>query len=182
MSGQQKQQDKTEQFVEQSVDQLVDGYYVFLDKLQGWLEKADENAGPVLVNGLKSAEEFMHDLGQWTESEINLISDYVKRDVHEIALRLEKSNKSLAQWLEIEPEKVEQGVLSVLSLMTDQTRLELDKLKHLAQQQPNVWHTGEVTVAGILVCNTCGKELHYQKPGRIPPCPKCHKTEFVFKE
>ena len=39
-------------------------------------------------------------------------------------------------------------------------------------------HTGEVTGAGTLVCDKCGEKLHFHKAGKIPPCPKCHATQF----
>ena len=29
-----------------------------------------------------------------------------------------------------------------------------------------------------LECQECGKVIEMHKTGRIPPCPKCHKTEF----
>ena len=38
--------------------------------------------------------------------------------------------------------------------------------------------SGEITSAGKLICKSCGYEMHFKKKGRIPPCPKCHKTEF----
>jgi len=38
--------------------------------------------------------------------------------------------------------------------------------------------TGEVTSPGTLTCQECQAELHMKTVGRIPPCPKCHKTVF----
>jgi isocitrate dehydrogenase len=40
------------------------------------------------------------------------------------------------------------------------------------------YRSGEITSAGTLTCNACGHEMHFKKTGRIPPCPKCHATEF----
>ena len=40
------------------------------------------------------------------------------------------------------------------------------------------YKTGEVTHGGTFSCTGCGAELNLKKPGRIPPCPKCSKTEF----
>ncbi|MBC8554830.1 MAG: hypothetical protein H8D23_34900 [Candidatus Brocadiales bacterium] len=36
----------------------------------------------------------------------------------------------------------------------------------------------QVTGPGVLECDECGNQLHYYKAGRIPPCAKCHKTNF----
>ena len=43
------------------------------------------------------------------------------------------------------------------------------------------YHTGEITGPGTLVCDNCGEELHFHKPSRIPPCPKCKGTSFHRK-
>lgn len=40
------------------------------------------------------------------------------------------------------------------------------------------YKTGEVTHGGEFVCTNCASKIHLKKPGRIPPCPKCTKTDF----
>ena len=40
------------------------------------------------------------------------------------------------------------------------------------------YKTGEITHGGEFVCANCESKIHLKKPGRIPPCPKCSKTEF----
>ncbi len=155
-------------------DKLVNGYNIMVDKLSEWTEKADETAGPMIINGVKEAEEFMAQLENWSKEEIDLISRYVKRDLHDAASKMEVENKNFQQWLEFDLHQVEEKLLAVFSSMADQTRLELDHLKEMA----NEWHTGEVTSMGTLVCKQCGKEMHFHKAGRIPPCPSCYHTHF----
>lgn len=161
-----------------NMDKLVEGYDTMMEQLSAWVEKADENAGPLLTSGLHDAAEFMHDLGQWSKEEVDLLSGYIKRDIHDIAVNLEKQNQSLAEWLQFDVQQIESKLLDVFSSMTDKTRTELDKLSHLAEQE-HVWHTGEVTSVGTITCKQCQTPLHYHKAGRIPPCPKCHHTEFI---
>jgi len=160
--------------LEGATDKLVDGYNTMLDKLSEWTEKADEAAGPMITNGVKESEEFLVGLKHWSKEEINLISRYVQRDLHDAASKMEGNNKSFQQWLEFDIHQVEEKLLSVFAGMADQTRVELDHLKDMA----NEWHTGEVTSIGTLVCKKCGKELHFHKAGRIPPCPACSHTHF----
>lgn len=159
---------------EDVTDKLVHGYNTMLDKLSEWTEKADETAGPMIINGVKDAEEFLSELQEWSKEEIDLISRYVRRDLHDAASKMESENKSFQDWLEFDLHQVEEKLLSVFANMADQTRQELDHLKEMA----NEWHTGEVTSIGTLACTKCGKELHFHKAGRIPPCPSCHHTEF----
>lgn len=40
------------------------------------------------------------------------------------------------------------------------------------------YRTGEITHGGEFVCTNCNGKIHLKQPGRIPPCPKCTKTEF----
>ena len=160
--------------IEEATDKLVHGYNTMMDKLSEWTEKTDETAGPMIINGVKEAEEFLDGLQKWSKEEINLISRYVKRDLHDAAIKMEKENKSFQQWLEFDFNQVEDKVLSVFANMADKTREELDHLSEMA----NEWHTGEVTSIGTLACKKCAKEMHFLKAGRIPPCPSCHHTEF----
>ena len=41
-----------------------------------------------------------------------------------------------------------------------------------------VYKTGEITHGGEFACLNCEAKIHLKHPGRIPPCPKCTKTEF----
>lgn len=40
------------------------------------------------------------------------------------------------------------------------------------------YKTGEITHGGEFICASCEAKIHLKQPGRIPPCPKCAKTEF----
>ncbi len=166
--------DKKYTHIEEATDKLVHGYNAMIDKLSEWTEKADESAGPMIINGVKEAEEFLNGLHQWSREEISLISRYVQRDLHDTAIKLEKENKNFQDWLEFDVRQVEEKVLSVFSSMADKTRQELDHINEMASE----WHTGEVTSIGTLACKNCGKEIHFHKAGRIPPCSSCHHTEF----
>jgi len=41
-----------------------------------------------------------------------------------------------------------------------------------------IYKTGEVTHGGTFICTGCKAEINLKKPGHLPPCPKCSKTEF----
>jgi len=40
------------------------------------------------------------------------------------------------------------------------------------------YKTGEISHGGEFICTNCNGKIHLKHPGRIPPCPKCTKTEF----
>lgn len=159
---------------EKPTDKLVHGYNTMMDKLSEWAEKADEQAGPLLTNGLRETARFMDELSDWSKEEIDLISRYVKRDLHDAAVNMEKDNQDLKAWFRFDLNLIEDKILDIFASMTDRTRQELNKLDKMA----NEWHTGEITGIGTLVCKKCGKEIHFHKPGRIPPCSQCKHTSF----
>ncbi|MBF0264392.1 MAG: zinc ribbon-containing protein [Gammaproteobacteria bacterium] len=161
-------------------DHLTHGYDQLLEKLNEWSEKSDESTGPLLMQGLEDAAKLLSEMGQWTKEEIDLLSLYVKRDLHHTAQKLQENNNKLIEWLDLDIKIIEDKLLTVFSDMADQTRIELDKLHHLAETADDL-HTGEVTSLGVISCKSCGKEMHFHKSGRIPPCPSCHKTVFVRK-
>ncbi len=75
-------------------------------------------------------------------------------------------------------ELVEERLLDVFAKVADKTRLELAQLEAQAKRA-ETYHTGEITSIGTLACHACDTLVHFKKTGRIPPCPKCHKTVFV---
>lgn len=162
-------------------DKLATGYDEMLEKLSEWAEKSNEKAGPLLLQGMEETSNFFQQVGQWSRDEIDLISRYLSRDLHHMAKNLEKNNQKLVDWLEIDEQKVEEKLLQLLSHTTDHTRKELDHLKFLAEHAEEL-HTGEVTTIGTIVCKNCGKEMHFYKSGRIPPCSACHQTLFTRKQ
>jgi len=172
-------QDKNQKHnLDDATDKLINGYNTMLDKLSEWTEKADETAGPMIINGVKETEEFLAEFQEWSKEEIDLISRYVKRDLHDAASKMETNNKDFKEWLEFDLQRVEERLLSVFANMADKTREELEHLNDMA----NEWHTGEVTGIGTLTCTHCGKELHFHKSGRIPPCSSCNHTQFKRKD
>jgi len=40
------------------------------------------------------------------------------------------------------------------------------------------YRTGEMTHGGSFACSQCGQAVVLKRPGHLPPCPKCHGTDF----
>ena len=41
-----------------------------------------------------------------------------------------------------------------------------------------IYKTGETSHGGEFICTSCSGTIHLKRAGRIPPCPKCRKTEY----
>ena len=87
------------------------------------------------------------------------------------------TDDDLTGWLQMDLQLVENWVWDRFASVADRTRLEWIELQHQLQRAAE-YHTGEVAGPGTLACEGCGETLQYTKPGRIPPCPRCHGTVY----
>ncbi len=77
----------------------------------------------------------------------------------------------------LNPSRLGAGALASMAKLMHVTGVALSKFADKADHALTC-KSGEITSAGRLECKACGYEMHFKKTGRIPPCPKCHKTEF----
>ena len=77
----------------------------------------------------------------------------------------------------LDPTRLGAGALASLSSLL---HLAGDTFRELAAKtdQALTCKTGELTSAGGLTCEKCGKTIKLKKSGRIPPCPNCQGTNF----
>ncbi len=158
-------------------DTLLQTYHSMLDSIKSLWHTAEEKALPTLKENLEKAAEKAAEVGELTREEIDKLSDYIERDLEEAADYLAENGRELKNLLETDLEFAEMEFAEKFLELADTTRLQLDALAEQARQV-GVWHTGEISNVGILYCTHCGEALHFNKPGHIPPCPKCKGTEF----
>ena len=157
-------------------EKLLKAYNTMRETLKSVWHEAEEKALPGLKQALETAEQKASDLGELSREEIQRLSDYLKRDLQEAAEALADNSLKLAEWLEFDTELAESRLGEWAAQVADPTLVALERLRE--QARLGEWHTGEITGPGILICQKCGEELHFDKPGHIPPCPKCHATVF----
>ena len=135
-----------------------------------------EKTGPALHNLIDDMSEKFSDLEELTKEQSEKIAEYLKRDLTEAANYMVDSGDDFKKWLAIDTELIEDFLLDHMMQAADQTTIELNKLKNAAQTAE--YHTGEVTGPGVLICDHCGEQIHFNNPGHIPPCAKCQGTQF----
>lgn len=160
----------------ESQDKLLKAYNVMRDALKTAWHDTGEKALPTLKHTLDAAEEKASDLNELSREEIQRLSDYLKRDIHDAAESLADNSKQLAEWLEFDAELAESKLADWVTKVANPTIVELEKIREQARM--GEWHTGEITGPGILTCEKCGEKLHFDSAGHIPPCPKCHATVY----
>ena len=137
-------------------------------------EQAEEKTAHTLSALIDQSAELISEAEEVSREQINEVSNYLKRDIKEAADFLSENEKELGDWLGFELKLLENNIIEKLFDAVDPTTLNLLQLK----EQASHLHTGQVTGPGSIACDACDEILHYYKAGRIPPCPKCHNTEF----
>ncbi|HID49438.1 MAG TPA: hypothetical protein EYP40_07495 [Chromatiales bacterium] len=160
----------------ESQDKLLKAYNTMRAALKSAWHEAGQKALPTLKQALDAAEQKVSDLDELSREEIQRLSEYLKRDLQEAGEALADNSKKLAEWLEFDTELVESRLSEWVAQVANPTIVELERLRE--QARLGEWHTGEITGPGILTCQGCGEQLHFDQPGHIPPCPRCHATVF----
>jgi DNA-binding ferritin-like protein len=162
-------------------DKFLKTYHAMLEQIKNLWHTAEEKALPTLSENIDKAAETASRLGELSKEEAEKIGTYIQRDLEDagkyISDYVATNGPQLENWFKNELEFAEYEFVQMFATLADKTRLELDALAERARQV-GVWHTGEITNVGVLYCQTCDEVLHFKKPGHIPPCPKCHGTEF----
>lgn len=156
---------------------LESAYEHMLETAKEFVVNAREHSGPVIKQALKEAREKASDVSELTTEEIDKLSSYIEKDLVEAADFMQEQERELADWLHLDVLLIEKFLLDKFSSLADRTRIELEEWS-LNADVFGEWHTGEIVSMGVLRCEACGEELHFEKPGHIPPCPKCHATKF----
>jgi rubrerythrin len=164
---------------EQELEQkLVAAYDKMMGRINSLLNSAEQHALPTLQSNIAKAKKQAIELKEITKEEAEKIGTYLQRDIHQAADYLKQSEQSFSTWFNFDVELIEARLLEAFSNVADKTSLELARLAVQAKLSQQ-YHTGEITTIGTLTCNACGTTMHFKKTSRIPPCPKCHKTQFV---
>jgi len=155
------------------VEKMVAAYETMFKRVNEMSDKAT----PVLQKSLDQAREMAIELGELTREEAEKVSKYVERDIKDAASFIVETGQDFRDWFSFDVQLIEAKFYDMFASVADQTSLELKALAERARRA-SLFHTGEVTGPATLVCTKCGEALHFKKTGRVPPCPKCHATEF----
>lgn len=154
------------------IEAMGEAYELFLEKAQ---QKAHQGGTAVhhLIDGIRGD---IVALNKLSEDEVIKLEEYVKRDLIDAATYLDKTGDELKGWLGFDVVLLKQAFWERFSKAADQTTTALYELQQQAESAE--YHSGELVGLGTLVCDQCGEKLHFHKPGRIPPCPRCKRAHF----
>lgn len=130
-----------------------------------------------LTDAIKEAEHVLLNIGTFTHEEVELTAKYVTRDLTDMGGFLHDTEEDLVDWLLFDVELIEDRLWESFVSIADQTLLDRQALTFRLERGP-MYKIGEVTAIGSLQCDNCGQIMHFHKISHIPPCPKCHGSEF----
>ena len=145
------------------------------EKIIARTEELLQSGKKSLDEAIKKAGEEMSSAGQFTREQAEKISSFVKRDIEHTVDSATKAKESFKE--AVDPQRVAAGAQSIFARILSSTAETLSELAARSERQLT-FKTGEVTSPGTLTCKNCGEEIHMKKTTRIPPCPRCHQTQF----
>jgi len=148
-------------------------YDALADKFHEEFENAAENTSEIAKKAMDKARKKLTEAGQFTEEKGEKLKEFLENDLARVAQGISKGAKE-----KLNPSRLGTGALASMSKLLHKTS---EALSHFAEKADSslTCKSGEITSAGKLVCKACGHAMNFKKTGRIPPCPKCHKTEFT---
>ncbi len=161
-----------------SKERQVKAYDKMIERVRHLLHVAEHKTVPPLEHAIHMARDKAVELGEVSRDEAEKIGAYLRRDMHELAMHMNDTGAELRSWFHMDLELIEAKLVDLMSQVADKTRLELAQLATSAHS-PLLYRTGEISGPGTLQCRSCGAHIRFTKTGHIPPCPKCHATEFV---
>jgi isocitrate dehydrogenase len=148
-------------------------YDALAAKFKEEFESATENTVEIAKKAMEKARKKLTEAGQFTEEKGEKLKEFLENDLSRISQEMKKGAKE-----KFNPSRLGTGALASISKLLHKTGVALSSFGDKAEASL-ACKSGEITSAGKLVCNNCGNEMNFKKTGRVPPCPKCHKTQFT---
>lgn len=153
------------------------------DRIIHRVEESLGKAEKVTLDGLKydidQAIEFEEDVEELTRQEISLLGAYLKRDLNSFSRYMSSTGKEIADWLKFDAALLERKLLSLLMSVADKSVKEQQELEEqLAEHADEVYMAAEYVLLGTFVCDNCGTEQEFIKPGFLMNCSECGGDKF----
>jgi|AntDeeMinimDraft_4_1070355.scaffolds.fasta_scaffold00094_54 polyhydroxyalkanoate synthesis regulator phasin len=153
----------------------VQAYEKFAAQTKEFFEESRDKTVSSLEHAMERAREQLVKAGDLTQEESREIKAYLRRDLEQTAADLRKAGDSARKTAS--PSAIQAGFLDLTQSIAEGARSMFDRLAEWADTTAT-YHTGEVAAQGTFRCRNCESELHFSETGRIPPCPKCHGTQY----
>ena len=145
-------------------------------KVEEIFKRSTDRGGAALEAALTEAREKLQAAGELGREEGEELERWLRRDLQ----LLRQGARSATQKAEksLDPSRLGSAFLGLASTLMGSAS---ETLKTWAAKADDAtsYRTGEVTGPGTLTCRRCETKLRMESSTRIPPCPKCHATDFT---
>jgi len=156
-------------------DRDIKNYERLAEKTRQMFESGKDKSAAWIDEALAKAAEQLEEAGELTKEESQRAKEFLRKDLEATKEDFEKASQAAKRALD--PARAGAGFANLASHLFDVLG---DTFKAWAarSEEAVTFHTGQITGPGTLTCKACGTELHLDHTARIPPCPKCHKTDY----
>jgi len=155
---------------------LAHTYEKMAAKARELFTESGEKTLASLEKALEKARDHFVAIGDITHNESSHLKFYLRRDLEQSAKHFHSLSEQAKK--QLKKDNLQAGFLDLTAALSHGASDMFSKLAEWAESGSS-YHTGQVTVAGVLRCRACDKEMHFKKTGNIPPCPGCRGTDFV---
>lgn len=152
--------------------EAADQYDLLAERFRELFESGAEKSAEYAQLAMERARKQLTSAGAFSEEQGKNLKAFLERDFAQVATSMRDGAKE-----RFNPSRVGAGALASISELLNFAGSALSTVAERAKKAISC-RSGEITSAGTLTCLACDHEMHFKKTGRVPPCPKCHATEF----
>ena len=158
-------------------DVLSEAYETMYEHVAENLHEAKDKSGSLIHDLIEESRQKVVELENVADEDAEKLAKWLRRDLDDVISYLSETEYAFKDWLGFETSIIKTSLINAMLETADKTTLAMLRMKENAHE-PYDYHTGEIAGYGTLICDECGEKLHFHQAGKIPPCPKCHKTSF----
>ncbi|HKI99330.1 MAG TPA: hypothetical protein VKB51_12730 [bacterium] len=153
-------------------ENLTDLYEKMSGIFRDSLERAGTFSEEAFERALRESREWASKFRENYAEDISRVAEFIRRDWH-AAIRFTQEQYRR----NFDLDRLQAGAMGVLSRLAQSAGAQLETFAGKINDRLT-YKTGEIAGAGSLQCTKCEQVLSFDKATRIPPCPKCHGTQF----
>ncbi len=159
----------------ESADQQGNLYDRMAERAQDLFKTGRDKSREAMEAAVEKARRQMTEAGVFSSERSQAFKEYILKDLERMAVFSRELGDEAK--VKLDPTRLGAGALASLSSLL---HLAGDTFRDLAAKTDKnlACRTGELTSAGSLTCDECGKTIRLKQSGHIPPCPNCQGTRF----
>jgi Zinc-ribbon containing domain len=156
-------------------EQDIATFDLLATKTREQIEESPDASADWLQRAIDTTAERLAALGTFTREEGARAGRFLKRDLASLRTNFVLAGETIQ--LNMDPSRLSGGFTDLAAHLFNRTGNQFHEWAARSEEALE-FNTGEVTGPGTLTCTDCGTKLHLKRSSHIPPCPKCHKTDF----